>query len=89
MLPSNPRKTKRLRISETVDFFPHRCAMKFRSASENATIELNEMVHAFKNPAPASPFRNIADNNIAAIAYLQQIFKKGNIKQVPTKKIQA
>ena len=47
------------------------------------------MVHAFKNPAPASPFRNIADNNIAAIAYLQKNFKKGNIKQVPTKKIQA
>ena len=63
--------------------------MPFRSASENATTELNDLVHALKNPAPASLFRNIADKHIVSISDLQNHFKKGNINQVPTKKIQA
>ena len=63
--------------------------MTFRSAPENATIALNKLVHTLKNPAPASPFRNITDNYISAIADLQKFLKKGNINQVPTKQIQA
>ena len=46
-------------------------------------------MHALKNPASESPFRNILDKNIAAIADLQNIFNKGNINQVTTKQIQA
>ena len=65
MLPSNPRKTKRLRISDTVDFFLYGCAMPFRSASENTTVALNKLVHALKKTAPESPFRNISDKNIS------------------------
>ena len=68
---------------------PHGCAMPFRSASENASIVLNELVYALKKPAPASTFQNIADKYIAEISDLQKHFKKGNINQVPTKKIQS
>ena len=46
-------------------------------------------MHEFKNPAPGSPFRNIADNHIVAIADLQNNFKKGNINQVQTNQIQS
>ena len=47
------------------------------------------MVHALKTPAPASTFRKISDKHIAEISDLRNISKKGNINQVPTKKIQA
>ena len=50
--------------------------MPFISSSGNATTALNEMMHAFKNPAPAYPFQNIADKNIAAIPDLQFFLKK-------------
>ena len=89
MLPSNPIKTKKFRISDTAEFFSHGCAMPFRSASENDKITLNKLVHALKNPAPASSFRNISDKHILEIADLQNIFKKEDTKQAPTKQIQA
>ena len=63
--------------------------MPFRSASENATVVLRNLVNSLKNPAPSSPFKNISDKHIAEISELQNIFKKGNIDQVPTKQIQA
>ena len=56
---------------------------------KNTTIELNNLVYALKNPAPASSFRNISDKHILEIADLQNIFKKEDTKQAPTKQIQA
>ena len=43
-----PEKTKKKCISDTVECFPHGCAMTFREASENATIALNKLVHTLK-----------------------------------------
>ena len=62
--------------------------MPFLSASENSTFVLIELVHALENPETASPFRKIADKHIAEIEDLRNIFKKENINQVPTKRIQ-
>ena len=47
--------------------------------SSHARIALNELVHALKNPAPASPFRNIADKHIAEILDLQNISRKDTL----------
>ena len=47
--------------------------MSIRSASENATIVLNDLVRALNNPELASTFRNIADKHISAIDDLQNI----------------
>ena len=60
----------RLSISDTVECFPHGCAMPFGLASENVTIVLNDLLHAFTNPALESPFINIADKHIATISDL-------------------
>ena len=76
MLPSNPRKNQDVKDIRHSGILPHGCAMPFRPASEKSTIELNELVHALKNPAPASPFRNITDKHFAAIADLQFLKRK-------------
>ena len=52
---------------------------------KNTTIELNNLVYALKNPAPASPFINIVDKRIVEIADRQKKIKKVNINQVPKK----
>ena len=43
---------------------------------KNATIVLNYMVHALKNPAPESSFRNISDNHIVELAYPPKKLRK-------------
>ena len=59
--------------------------MPFRLASENATIALKTLLHAFKKPAPESPFIKTAEKNVVEIACLQNLFNKININQIPTK----
>ena len=50
-------KTNRVRISDTVQFFPSKCDMPFSSSVDNATQAIQQLAHAIKNPASASPFQ--------------------------------
>ena len=52
-----PVKTNRVRISDTVNFFPSKCDMPFSSSVDNATQVIQKLAHAIKNPALASPFQ--------------------------------
>ena len=50
--------------------------MMYRSTVQNTIIGTHELINVVKHPAPASPFTNIGDEQIAALTELVDTFRK-------------
>ena len=60
-------ETRSVIQTDTVKFFPHNSKMPFRSLTKNATIAATELIHALRNPAPASPYAHIGNAQMQAL----------------------
>jgi hypothetical protein len=67
-------KTGQTRISKTVEFFPYRITMPKTSSADAATQAATDLVHALQNPAPAAPFAQLGNKQLAALRQLSEIF---------------
>ncbi len=68
-------KTASERNSETVSFFPYNCPMPKTSSADAASAAATALIHALRHPAPASPFPNLGDDQLAALDQLAAIFQ--------------
>ena len=72
---------------DTVEFLLHNCKIPFRSSAENATIAATELIHALRNPAPATPYAHIGDVQLQALDQLAEIFQHTTVQpeqQIPS-----
>ena len=69
-------KTRSERISRTVDFFPHNCAVPFASPLDAATRAADSLATALKGHQANSPFGQPCDAQYEAIQQLSNIFSK-------------
>lgn len=67
--------TRGERDVDTIEFFPTQTKMPQLSSSDAAIAAAQDLVHALQNPAPAAPFTNIGDQQIAALKQLADIFQ--------------
>jgi hypothetical protein len=67
-------KTKAERDSDTVTFFPVRVTMPALSAADRAVRAANELIHALRNPHPASPLTPIGTEQLQGLEQLSEIF---------------
>lgn len=67
-------KTKADRDSDTVTFFPSKTRMPALSSTDRAIRAANELVHALRNPHPASPLVPIGTEELQALEQLSEIF---------------
>jgi hypothetical protein len=70
------------RISKTVEFFPHSCAMPRTSSADAARHAALDLVSALQNPAPAAPFAPVGQAQQTALQQLSAIFLAAT--RVPT-----
>jgi hypothetical protein len=63
------------RHSDTVSFPPYNCPMPKASPADAASAAATALIHALHHPAPASPFPNLGDDQLAALDQLAAIFQ--------------
>jgi hypothetical protein len=63
------------RIVDTLKFFPHNYQMPQLSSTDRLIMAANNMRIALQHPNPEVPFARIADDTIAALAELAEIFE--------------
>ena len=68
-------RTAAERIADTVEFFPYNCPMPKTSSADAATTAAADLIHALRNPSPATPFGLIGDAQLTALATLATIFQ--------------
>ena len=68
--------TRAERVANTVDFFPHNCAVPFASPLDNATRAAESLASALKGHQPTSPFAAPGDAQYQAIQQLSNIFSQ-------------
>jgi hypothetical protein len=68
-------KTASERHSNTVSFFPYNCLMPKTSSTNAASAAATALINALRHPAPASPFPNLGDAQLAALDQLAESFR--------------
>jgi hypothetical protein len=66
-------KTQSERICDTVEFFPTHVTMPRLSSADAATRAAQDLIHALRHPAPASPFQ-VTEDRLASLKQLAEIF---------------
>jgi hypothetical protein len=67
----------------TVDFFPHHCTIPQTASADAARKAASALTHALQNPAPATPFAHIGNDQMQALKALAQIFATTVTKRHP------
>ena len=68
-------KTRGERIADTVEFLPEHTKVPFASSADRAAQAATELTEALRNPAPAAPFSQVGDRQLAALDELAEIFQ--------------
>ena len=76
-------KTRAERIARTVDFFPHDIEMPHNSSGNNAAEAAKLLTDALMNPAPASPFPSLGNEQMWALRKLADIFSAAAPVKIP------
>ena len=76
-------KTRAERIARTVDFFPHDIEMPHNSSGNNAAEAAKLLTDALMNPAPASPFPSLGNEQMWALRKLTDIFSAAAPVKIP------
>jgi hypothetical protein len=71
------------RISDTVEFLPVHVPMPQTSSADRATYAALDLIQALQHPAPAAPFLNFGDAQLAALHTLSHIFRSAIKTPVP------
>ena len=67
-------KSRAERIARTVGFFPHSIVMPHNLSVDNAAEAARLLANALNNPAPASPFNTVRNEQMQALHKLSNIF---------------
>jgi hypothetical protein len=68
-------KTASDRLSDTVSFIPYNCPMPKTSSTDAASAAATALIHELHHRAPASPFPNLGDAQLAALDQLAKMFR--------------
>eukprot|EP00957_Ditylum_brightwellii_P075792 5760402-Ditylum_brightwellii.AAC.1 len=61
-------------IAATTYFFPVHCTMPKLFSVDAATLAVNDLIQAPKNPEPVAPFQSLTTDHHCALQQLAQIF---------------
>jgi hypothetical protein len=66
--------TRRLRISDTISWFPTAVSLPASSSIDTIQAGLHDILHAIKHPTQASPLPPLTDTQLGALRTLETIF---------------
>ncbi|ACI66000.1 predicted protein [Phaeodactylum tricornutum CCAP 1055/1] len=67
-------ETRAERVADTLSWFPHRISMPTASSTDRALAAARDLVHALRNPSPASPFNPLDATQHQALTDLANLF---------------
>ena len=70
--------TGKIRIGDTVEFFPTRLRMPRKSTLDKILFTAKDLVNLLKNPEPSSPFLQFGNEQFSALQQLADMFKLCN-----------
>ena len=71
-------KTRKERITRTVEFYPHNHNMPTTLSAKAAIVVSQNLVHALQNPVPPTPYFIVCTEQADALVTLSQLFLKRN-----------
>jgi hypothetical protein len=69
------KKTKAEGNTDTIQFFPQRVPMPYKTPTDVAIQASNELIRVLENPTPSTPFAHIGHDQLTAIQTLADIFQ--------------